>query len=110
MRKADTEIAKNYLNKEEIDQLNRVVTMYLDFAEDQVRRKKEMTMADWAKRLDAFLDFNEYEVLDNAGKVQSKVAKSLAHAECEKYRQEQDQKKVSDFDQLVERAKKKGEK
>jgi len=108
VRKHDAETAKNYLSQEELSQLNRVVSMYLDFAEDQVRRKKEMTMKDWAGRLDAFLQFNEYEVLQNAGKIKATVAKALAHGEYDKFRQERDVNQVSDFDQLVQDTKMKG--
>ncbi|UCV29475.1 virulence RhuM family protein [Ferribacterium limneticum] len=78
VRQKDVTIAKNYLNAEEIDELNRIVTMYLEFAEDQARRRKSMTMADWAGRLDAFLDFNEREVLTHAGKLSAEVAEKLA--------------------------------
>ena len=78
VRQKDVTIAKNYLNNEEIDELNRIVTMYLEFAEDQARRRKSMTMADWANRLDAFLSFNEREVLTHAGKLRAEVAEKLA--------------------------------
>lgn len=78
VRKKDVTIAKNYLNAEEIDELNRIVTMYLEFAEDQARRRKTMSMADWADRLDAFLNFNEREVLTHAGKLRAEVAEKLA--------------------------------
>lgn len=78
VRQKDVTIAKNYLNAEEIDELNRIVTMYLEFAEDQARRRKTMTMADWAGRLDAFLSFNERDVLDHAGKLRAEVAEKLA--------------------------------
>lgn len=78
VRQKDVTIAKNYLNSEEIDELNRIVTMYLEFAEDQARRRKSMTMADWASRLDAFLSFNDREVLAHAGKLRAEVAEKLA--------------------------------
>lgn len=78
VRQKDVTIAKNYLNGEEIDELNRIVTMYLEFAEDQARRRKTMSMADWAGRLDAFLSFNEREVLSHAGKLRAEVAEKLA--------------------------------
>lgn len=78
VRKQDVTIAKNYLDKEEIDELNRVVTMYLDYAEDQARRRKAMTMAQWEEKLDAFLSFNEREILSHAGSVSAKVAEALA--------------------------------
>lgn len=78
VRQKDVTIAKNYLSADEIDELNRIVTMYLEFAEDQARRRKTMTMAEWAGRLDAFLDFNEREVLTHAGKLRAEVAEKLA--------------------------------
>jgi hypothetical protein len=74
----DVTVAKNYLGPDEMDELDRIVTMYLEFAEDQARRRKSMTMADWAGRLDAFLSFNEREVLTHAGKLRAEVAEKLA--------------------------------
>jgi len=74
VRKGDVTVAKNYLNEEELGNLNRIVTMYLDFAEDQAKRRKDMSMQEWADRLDAFLEFNERDVLDNAGKISKAVA------------------------------------
>lgn len=85
VRQKDVTIAKNYLNTEEIDELNRIVTMYLEFAEDQARRRKSMTMADWASRLDAFLSFNEREVLTHAGKLRAEVAEKLAQERYETF-------------------------
>lgn len=85
VRQKDVTIAKNYLNAEEIDELNRIVTMYLEFAEDQARRRKSMTMADWASRLDAFLSFNEREVLTHAGKLRAEVAEKLAQERYETF-------------------------
>lgn len=78
VRQKDVTVAKNYLAPNEMDELNRIVTMYLEFAEDQARRRKAMTMADWAARLDAFLTFNEREVLSHAGKLRAEVAEKLA--------------------------------
>lgn len=78
VRKADTGVAKNYLNAEEIDELNRIVTMYLDYAEDQAKRRNAVTMAQWADKLDAFLTFNERDLLTHAGKMQMEVAQRLA--------------------------------
>jgi len=78
VRKQDIDTAKNYLLEEEIKELNRIVTMYLDFAEDQAQRRNVMYMKDWEKRLDAFLEFNERDVLDHAGKLRSIVAINLA--------------------------------
>lgn len=78
VRQKDVTIAKNYLGQPEVDELNRIVTMYLDYAEDQARRRKTMTMAEWEDRLDAFLAFNEREVLTHAGKLRAEVAEKLA--------------------------------
>ncbi|MEC5181689.1 virulence RhuM family protein [Arthrobacter sp. CG_A4] len=78
VRKGDVAIGKNYLSSEEAEQLNRIVTMYLDYAEDQATRRQSMSMADWADKLDAFLKFNERELLMHSGKVSAAVAKKLA--------------------------------
>ncbi|MEM7620630.1 MAG: virulence RhuM family protein [Pseudomonadota bacterium] len=78
VRKGDVGIAKNYLQQDEIDELNRIVTMYLDYAEDQAKKRKTITMDGWADKLDAFLEFNERDLLTHAGKVQMKVAQKLA--------------------------------
>jgi hypothetical protein len=78
VRKADVTIAKNYLNAAEIEGLNRIVTMYLDFAEDQARRHRQIFMRDWRKKLDAFLQLNEREILNSPGKVSKAVADQLA--------------------------------
>jgi len=101
--KSDVTIAKNYLSKEEIDAMDRIVNMYLDYAEDQAKRKIPMTMEDWSKKLDAFLEFNEREVLTNPGKVSAEVAKSFAESEWEKYRVIQDRLFESDFDREIKR-------
>ena len=85
VRAGDVTIAKNYLNAEEIEGLNRIVTMYLDFAEDQARRHKQILMRDWRKKLDAFLKFNEREILNNPGKVRKEVADKLALEQYEVY-------------------------
>ncbi len=98
---ADVVVAKNYLTKEELKSLERIVTMYLDYAEDQAERHIPMTMEDWKKRLDVFLQFNEREVLDNPGKVSHKVADSFALSEFEKYRVIQDKLFESDFDKFM---------
>ena len=87
VRAGDVTIAKNYLNAEEIEGLNRIVTMYLDFAEDQARRHKQIFMRDWRKKLDAFLKFNEREILNNPGKVRKEVADKLALEQYEVYHQ-----------------------
>ena len=85
VRKSDVIVAKNYLNQSEIDELNRIVVMYLDYAEDQARKRKPLYMADWRKKLDAFLEFNDREVLTHAGKVKMEVAKRLAVDEYGKF-------------------------
>jgi len=102
IRKSDVSIAKNYLNTEEMDGLNRIVSMYLDYAEDQAKRKKVMYMRDWVEKLNAFLQFNERDILQNNGKVTHEIAKAFAESEFEKYRIIQDKTYQSDFDKLVE--------
>ena len=99
--KADVSIAKNYLFKDEIQELNEIVTMYLDYATRQARRHIPMTMADWASKLDAFLQFNDAEILQNKGKVTAAIAKAFAESEFEQYRVIQDRLYQSDFDRLV---------
>lgn len=99
--KSDVSIAKNYLNKEEIDALNRIVTMYLDYAEDQAKKGIPMTMKDWSEKLNVFLQFNDREVLEDLGKVSAAVAKSFAESEFEKYRPIQDKLFESDFDREI---------
>ena len=98
---SDVIVAKNYLTKEELKSLERIVTMYLDYAEDQAERHIPMTMEDWKGKLDVFLQFNERDVLDNPGKVSHKVAKSFALSEFEKYRITQDKLFESDFDKFM---------
>lgn len=105
--KADVSVAKNYLSAEEIQELNEIVTMYLDYATRQARRHIPMTMEDWATKLDAFLQFNEAEILRNKGKVTSTIAKAFAESEFEQYRVLQDQLYQSDFDRLVASTKRK---
>lgn len=85
LTKADVTVAKNYLQEAEVSELNRIVVMWLDFAEDQALRRKQVFLADWEARLDAFLQFNDRQVLPNAGKVSKKTADSKAHAEYEKF-------------------------
>ena len=101
--KSDVSVAKNYLNKKEIDELNRIVTMYLDYAENQAARQIPMTMKDWVEKLDAFLQFNDYSVLKNAGVISAEIAKELATKEFEKFRVIQDEDYESDFDKEVKR-------
>jgi hypothetical protein len=109
IRKTDVTVAKNYLSQEEITELNRIVTMYLDFAEDQARRKKPMHMAEWVQRLDAFLQFNERNILTHAGAVSHQLAEEHAHAQFEQY--DADRRRIeaaqpnSDFDRAVEEVK-----
>ncbi|HEC2154526.1 TPA: virulence RhuM family protein [Staphylococcus delphini] len=85
VRKNDVTIAKNYLTEKELKSLNRIVTMYLDYAEDQAERQQPMYMSDWIEKLDAFLQFNDRELLHNPGKVSKQVADSLAHSEYLNY-------------------------
>lgn len=99
--KADVSVAKNYLFQEEVQELNEIVTMYLDYATRQARRHIPMTMADWAAKLDAFLQFNGEEVLRDKGKVTAAIAKAFAESEFEQYRIIQDQLYQSDFDRLI---------
>jgi len=103
VRKEDTSIAKNYLNKEELENLNRIVTMYLDYAENQARKGIVMYMADWVKKLNAFLVFNGEEVLLHKGKVSHEIAKTLAEDQYEKFRVVQDKLYQSDFDIELEK-------
>lgn len=102
--KPDVVVAKNYLTEVEIKSLDRFVTMYLDYAEDQAARGIPMTMKDWAGKLNAFLQFNEREVLANPGKVSQEVAKAFAESEFEKYRIVQDRLFESDFDRHLKKA------
>jgi hypothetical protein len=99
--KSDISVAKNYLTEKELKQLDRFVTMYLDYAETQAERKTPMTMEDWAGKLNAFLQFNEKELLSNSGNVSAEIAKSFAESEFEKYRVIQDKNYESDFDKIV---------
>lgn len=99
--KSDVSIAKNYLNEQEMDHLERIVSMYLDYAELQTTRKIPMSMQDWAKRLDGFLEFNEHEVLVGPGQISHEQAKLYAETEFEKYRIVQDRLFRSDFDQFL---------
>ena len=99
--KADVSIAKNYLYHDEMTELNEIVEIYLDYANRQAKRHIPMTMADWAEKLDAFLKFNDAEVLQNKGKVTAEIAKAFAESEFEKYRVIQDTSYQSDFDRLI---------
>lgn len=106
IEKSDVSIAKNYLSKEELEKLERFVTMYLDYAEFQAKKRIPMTMEDWATRLNKFLDFNEMEILQDKGRVSAEIAKSFAESEFEKYRVIQDRLFESDFDLFLKDAKK----
>jgi hypothetical protein len=101
--KTDVSVAKNYLTEKELKQLDRFVTMYLDYAETQAEQNIPMTMDDWAKRLNAFLQFNQKDILKNAGKVTQAIAQAFAESEFEKYRIIQDRLFESDFDKDIKR-------
>ncbi|MBI0401356.1 virulence RhuM family protein [Cyclobacterium marinum] len=105
--KTDVSVAKNYLSEKELKELNRIVTMYLDFAELQAERQNPMKMEDWVSRLDAFLQFNDYKVLKDSGKISASIAKKLAEQEYSKFRVVQDKEFESDFDKEVKRINKK---
>jgi len=111
VRKQDVAIAKNYLKEEEIKDLNEIVTMYLDYAERQARKRQTVTMVQWAEKLDAFLEFNEQEILTHAGKVKAEVAKRIAEERYAKFDAERKQVEAieadkEDFIQLEEMIKK----
>jgi len=105
--KSDVSIAKNYLREEEIKGLERIVSMYLDYAENQAARQIPMKMTDWVRKLDAFLKFNEYDILNNAGSVSHEVAQELAEEEYKKFRVEQDRTFESDFDREIKKLQRK---
>lgn len=107
--KSDVSVAKNYLIEREIKELERIVSMYLDYAENQAARQIPMKMTDWVEKLDAFLAFNEYDVLTNAGQVSAAVARRLAEEEYAKYRVRQDREFESDFEREVKRLQGEGE-
>ncbi|MBV6516368.1 MAG: hypothetical protein HPKKFMNG_02034 [Planctomycetes bacterium] len=113
IRKADTEVAKNYLKESELRELNRIVGMYLDYAEDQAKRGKVMHMADWAAKLDAFLQFNERNILTHAGRISHELALNHAHAEFIKFDNERRRREaienLSDFDKSVKKLEQKPE-
>ena len=101
----DVDIAKNYLNEKELKVLNRIVTMYLDYAELQAENHNAMTMKDWVEKLNAFLQFNGKEILHNAGKISAKVAQELAYKEYDKFKVKQDKLYKSDFDNFLNETK-----
>jgi hypothetical protein len=103
IRKSDVSIAKNYLTEEELKPLNRIVSMYLDYAEDQAQQGNVMTMKDWAEKLNAFLQFNQKDILQKSGKVTAAIAKEIAEKEYEKYKPIQDRLYESDFDKEVKK-------
>ena len=110
IKKSDVTVAKNYLSQDEMKQLNRMVTAYLDFAENMTLRHIPLTMQDWEKRLNSFIEMFDYGILQDAGKVSAEIAKIHAETEFEKYRVIQDRLFMSDFDkymlELEENAKK----
>ena len=112
IKKSDVTVAKNYLSQDEMKQLNRMVTAYLDFAENMTLRHIPLTMQDWEKRLNSFIEMFDYGILQDAGKVSAEIAKLHAETEFEKYRVIQDSLFMSDFDrymlELEESAKKEG--
>ena len=101
IQKYDVSIAKNYLFKEELQALERIVTLYLDYAEYQASRHIPMTMQDWSQRLNRFLEFNEHELLHDTGRVTHEIAQTFAESEFEKYRVVQDRLFESDFDRFL---------
>lgn len=101
IKKSDVTVAKNYLNEFELGQLNRMVTAYLDFAENMAQRKIPLTMQDWETRLNSFIEMFEYGLLKDAGKVSAEIAKLHAETEFEKYRVIQDRLFMSDYDRFV---------
>jgi hypothetical protein len=103
IRKSDVSITKNYLTAEELKPLNRIVTMYLDYAEDQAEQGNVITMKDWSEKLNAFLQFNQKDILQNSGKVTAAIAKEFAETEYEKYKPIQDKLFESDFDKEIKK-------
>ncbi|MDD2816823.1 MAG: virulence RhuM family protein [Thiotrichaceae bacterium] len=108
--KSDVTVAKNYLVESEIKELEKIVVMYLDYAELQATRHIQMKMNDWITKLDAFLSFTEYDVLQNAGKVRRNVADELATQQYEKFRVIQDKNFESDFDKIIKKVSKQDKK
>jgi hypothetical protein len=103
IRKTDVSSSRNYLDEKERNLLNRIVTMYLDYAEMKAQKGIVMYMKDWIEKLDAFLKFNEKDILQDSGKISHEVAVALAETEYEKYRVIQDKSNISDFDREVKR-------
>ena len=101
IRKTDVVVAKNYLQEKELKTLNRIVTMYLDYAEHQSEKQIPMTMNDWGKKLNTFLEFNEHDILQDSGKVTAVIAKEFAINEFDKFKVIQNKSYQSDFDRLL---------
>lgn len=101
--KSDVTVSKNYLSQKEISDLNDIVTMYLDYAENQAKRNKLMSMQDWINKLDSFLQFNEYDILHNSGFISREIANKLAVKEYEIFRVKQDAEFISDFDEVTKK-------
>ncbi|OGP93590.1 MAG: hydroxyacid dehydrogenase [Deltaproteobacteria bacterium RBG_16_48_10] len=112
VRRTDVAVAKNYLSIEEIGELNRIVVMYLDYAEDQARRRKPLYMRDWRDKIDAFLKFNERAILEDAGNVSMEVAKALALEEYERFNRrrlvEEAAKEEEEFEKIARQLEQKG--
>ena len=103
IRKSDISVAKNYLSADELDSYNRIVEMYLNFAEFQAKNKKTMTQNNWIKKLDDFLNLNEKEILNNNGSISRESAEQHALEEFEKFKKMQDKCDISDFDKFVKK-------
>ena len=101
--KSDVTVAKNYLNQAEVSKLNRLVSMFIDYAELRALNRLVMTMKDWLKQVEKFMNFTDQQVLRHAGKISHEMAVAKAHEEFEKYRVKQDQEYISDFDQAFAR-------
>ena len=101
MRQSDVTVAKNYLSQDELDIYNRIVEMYLNFAELQAKNKQTMTQKEWIEKLDAFLELNGKEILDHKGSISAKIAQSLAIQEYKKFQKVEDKHYLSDFDKMV---------
>lgn len=106
IRKSDVTVSKNYLSADELDMYNRIVELYLNFAEFQAKSKKIMTQKDWIEKLHGFLTMNDRDILQDKGKITAKFAESLAISEYEKYKTKQDKLNISDFDKLVQKVEK----
>ena len=100
---SDVTVSKDYLTQNELSGLNDIVSMYLDYAENQAKRHRLLSMVEWVSRLDAFLQFNEYDLLHNTGAVERKIADELAKEEFKKYRVIQDEQYMSDFDKSTQK-------